>query len=95
MDQGHLTRFLATKLVTDYSQSLKSKGKSEAKTDPSLRAPKTSSQSAPEDDLGFAPDESLDGRTSLGDIKKEAAPTPQEDDIIDEGILTTRLTFGI
>ena len=87
MDQGHLTRFLATKLVTDYSQSLKSEGKSEgkseAKTDPSLRAPKTSSQSAAEDDLGFAPDDSLDGRTSLGDIKKQAAPTPEEDDIVE------------
>ncbi|MFP6673337.1 MAG: PQQ-binding-like beta-propeller repeat protein, partial [Pirellulaceae bacterium] len=79
MDQGHLTRFLATKLLTEYSQSLKSEGK----TEPSLRAPKTSSQSAPEGDLGFAPDESLDGRTSVGDIKKEAAPTPEEDDIVD------------
>ena len=30
MDQGHLTRFLATKLVTEYSQSLKSEAQSEA-----------------------------------------------------------------
>ena len=35
MDQGHLTRFLATKLVSEYSQNLKSDAKSEAKTDPS------------------------------------------------------------
>ena len=58
MDQGHLTRFQATKLVTEYGDLLKS----EAKTDPSLE--KSQGKKEPkrkkEDELGFAADESLD-----------------------------------
>ncbi len=57
MDQGHLTRFQATKLVTEYGDLLKS----EAKTDPSVKKP----PGKKEEELGFAADESLDGQQEL------------------------------
>ena len=81
MDQGHLTRFLATKLVSEYSQNLKSDAKSEAKTDPSLQTPQASSRPASGEDLGFAPDESLDGTIPAKEINP-STPDP-EDDIVD------------
>ncbi|MDE0735772.1 MAG: PQQ-binding-like beta-propeller repeat protein, partial [Pirellulaceae bacterium] len=72
MDQGHLTRFQATKLVTEYGDLLKS----ESKTDPSLKSP----QVTREEDLGFAADDSLDGQQELD---SSPAANDEPDDIVE------------